>query len=329
MRQKTLKKLVIYIARAMALLIAVSIACFAMVSASPVDPIDQYILAAGGSVSAEQKAELEDYWGVDDPPVERYFTWLNAVLHGDLGTSLIYRRPVADVVAERFVNSLALMGTAWLLSGVIGFSLGCTMGANRGKLIDRVIKKICLVLSSLPTFWVGMLFLLVFAVQLGWFPIGFSTPIGTIASEVTIWQRIYHLILPALTISLISFATVALQTREKLIYALESEYAMFARARGESERSIVFRHGIRNIIIPAITLQFASFAELFGGSVFAENVFSYEGLGSAVTEAGLNSDVPLLLAVTLASAVFVFVGNATADIIYGLVDPRIREGADD
>ena len=144
----------------------------------------------------------------------------------------------------------------------------------------------------------GVRFLLVFAVKLGWFPLGFSTPIGMLDGDVTIWQRLHHLFLPAFTLSLMSFANIALHTRQKLIDVLESEYVLFARARGESELSILRRHGLRNIILPAVTLQFASFAELFGGSVMAENVFSNPGLGSAVSAAGLNSDVPLLLGIT-------------------------------
>ena len=122
-----------------------------------------------------------------------------------------------------------------------------------------------------------------------------------------------------------SFSSIALHTRQKLIDVLESEYVLFARARGESKAVILRRHGLRNILLPALTLQFASFAELFGGSVLAENVFSYPGLGSAVSAAGLNSDVPLLLGITLFSTLFVCVGNMIANQLYGLVDPQIRE----
>ena len=276
-------------------------------------------------MSEEQRAEIEDYWGVNDPPVERYLSWLSALLHGDFGTSLLYRRPVIDIIGERFLNSLALMLCSWLLSGVIGFALGCLMGMTRDRLADRVIKKICYLLTSIPTFWLGLLLLLVFAVWLGWFPIGFSTPIGMLNSEVSVWQRLYHLFLPALTLSLMSFANIALHTRQKLIDVMESEYVLFARARGEGSWSLLRRHGLRNILLPALTLQFASFSELFGGSVLAENVFSYPGLGSAVSEAGLNSDVPLLLGVTLFSALFVCAGNLIANLLYGVVDPQIRE----
>ena len=312
------------IAKMLLLLLAVSIIAFALVSMSPVDPVQQYLLGLG-AISEEQRAAVEDYWGVNDPPVERYLSWLNALLHGDFGESLLYRRPVLQIIGERFVNSLALMFCAWVFSGLIGFGLGCLMGMHKDRPIDRAIKQFCYVLTTVPTFWLGLIFLLVFAVWLGWFPLGFSTPIGVVNEDVTIWQRLHHLFLPALTLSLMSFANIALHTRQKLIDVMESEYVLFARARGESKGSLLRRHGIRNILLPALTLQFASFAELFGGSVMAENVFSYPGLGSAVAAAGLSSDVPLLLGITLFSTLFVCVGNLIANLLYGVVDPQIRE----
>ncbi|MBQ1281233.1 MAG: ABC transporter permease [Oscillospiraceae bacterium] len=307
------------------LLLAVSIIAFVLVSVSPIDPVQQYILGLGTAVSPEQRAEIEAYWGVNEPPVERYFSWLGALLRGDLGHSALFRRPVADVIGERFVTSLALMFCAWALSGVIGFALGCVMGMARGRLPDRILKKVCYILSSVPTFWLGLVFLLVFSVWLGWFPIGFSAPVGVLRENITLGQKLYHLALPAFTLSLMSFANIALHTREKLIEVLGSEYVLFARARGEGTWTILRRHGLRNIILPAMTLQFASFAELFGGSVLAENVFSYPGLGSAASAAGLSGDVPLLLGVTLFSALFVCIGNLIANLLYAVIDPQIRE----
>jgi len=251
------------------LLLAVSIISFVLVNASPVDPVQQYILGLGTAVSPEQRAEIEDYWGVDEAPVERYATWLGELLQGNLGESAIYRRPVADIIGERFLNSLALMLCAWVLAGVIGFTLGCIMGVYQEQWPDKIIKKVCYLLSSIPTFWLGLVFLLVFGAILGWFPIGFSSPIGVRSEDITIWQRLHHLVLPALTLSLMSFANIALHTRQKLIDVLNSEYVLFAKARGEGRWTILRRHGLRNILFPALTLQFASFAELFGGSVMA------------------------------------------------------------
>lgn len=309
----------------LALLLAVSILAFVLVSASPVDPVQQYVLGLGSAISAEQRAQIEAYWGADVPPAERYVSWLRDVLRGDLGESSIYRRAVADVIGERFLNSLALMLCAWVLAGVIGFAVGCVMGLHQNRAADQILKKLCYVLSSVPTFWLGLVFLLVFSVWLGWFPVGFSAPVGVLSSQVTLWQKLHHLLLPALTLSLTSFASIALHTRQKLVEVLSSDYVLFARARGETPRQILRRHGLRNILLPALTLQFASFAELFGGSVLAENVFSYPGLGSAAAAAGLQGDVPLLLGITLFSALFVSVGNLIADLLYGAVDPRVRE----
>lgn len=307
------------------LLLAVSVVTFLLVSASPIDPVQQYILGLGTAVSPEQRAEIEDYWGVNKPPVERYLGWLSEVLRGNLGESALYRRPVADIIWERFVNSLGLMLCAWVLSGVTGFFLGCVMGMYRDGWADKILKKICYILSSVPTFWLGLVLLLVFSVWLKWFPVGFSAPIGMLEENVTIGQKLYHLILPAFTLSLMSFSNIALHTRQKLSDVWNSEYVLFARARGEEKWTILRRHGLRNILLPALTLQFSSFAELFGGSVMAETVFSYPGLGSAAVAAGLNSDVPLLLGVTLFSALFVGVGNLTANLLYGIIDPQIRE----
>lgn len=260
-------------AKMLTLLLAVSIVSFLLVSLSPVDPVQQYILGVG-PVSAEQRAEIESWWGVNEPPVRRYLSWLGALLRGDFGISSLYRRPVIDIIAERFTNSLALMLCAWAFSGIIGFSLGCLMGMFRDSVADRAIKQVCYILSSVPTFWLGLVLVLIFAVWLGWFPVGFSAPIGVTAAEVTLWQRLHHLFLPAFSLSLMSFAHIALHTRQKLLDVLESEYVLFARARGEGKWTVLRRHGLRNILLPALTLQFASFAELFGGSVLAENVFS-------------------------------------------------------
>jgi len=314
--------------RTISLLLIASAISFALVSASPMNPAQQYIIGLETAVSPQQRAEIEDYWGVNEPPIERYLGWLSEVLHGNLGESALYRRPVAAVIGERFWNSLALMLCAWLLSGVIGFWLGCVMGMYQDRWADKILKKCCYILSSIPIFWLGLVFLLVFSVWLKWFPIGFSAPIGVRGEDVTFGQRLYHLILPAFTLSLASFSNIALHTRQKLIDVFNSEYVLFARARGEGKWTILCRHGLRNILFPALTLQFASFAELFGGSVMAENVFSYPGLGSAVSAAGLNGDVPLLLGITLFSVLFVCAGNMIANLLYGVIDPQVRAFAE-
>jgi peptide/nickel transport system permease protein len=187
------------------------------------------------------------------------------------------------------------------------------------------MKVFCLALKSAPTFWLGLLVLVVFSVQLGWFPIGMAAPIGKAAEDVTIGDRIYHLVLPVFTLTIVSISEVVLYTRQKLVEIMNSDFILYAKTRGENKRQLIFRHVLRNIALPAITVQFASFSELFGGMALAENVFSYPGLGTATTAAALNADVPLLLGIAVFSALFVFTGNFIANLLYGIFDPRIRE----
>ncbi|MGE7924956.1 ABC transporter permease [Viridibacillus arvi] len=307
------------------LLVAICFISFLLVKNSPIDPIQAYIGADMLKVGPEQREKIAEYWGLDQPVIVQFLSWGSAVLKGDLGTSMIFRRPVSEIIGERFLNSLVLMIAAWLLSGVIGFVMGVVAAMKKGTWIDRMIKWYCFTLASTPTFWMGLLILIVFAVWLGWFPVGMGVPAGVLSENVTMVDRIQHLILPVLTLSILGVANVALHTRQKLIDVLASDYVLFARARGEQGFVLFWRHGLRNVALPAITLQFAAFSELFGGAVLAEQVFSYPGLGQATVEAGLRGDVPLLLGLVIFSTIFVFVGNLLADLSYHVLDPRMRE----
>ena len=314
--------------RMLLLLLGVSLAAFLLMSASPLDPLQTNVgQAALGTMSQEQIAQLEDYWGVNTPLPERYLGWLFSALRGDFGVSLLYRQPVLEIVWGRLVNSLGLLLFAWLLSGLLGFTLGVIAGALRGRWPDRLIRGWCLLISSTPAFWLAILLLMVFSVWLGLFPSGLSVPIGVSADSVTLLERLHHAVLPAVTLSITGISSIALHTREKMIDVMESDYVLFAQARGESLTHIVLHHGVRNVALPAITLQFASVSEIIGGSVLVEQVFSYPGLGQAAVTAGLGSDLPLLLGITVITAALVFGGNLVADLLYGAVDPKIRRGA--
>ena len=313
--------------RVILLLFTVSVLTFTLVSISPIDPLQANVgQTALGSMSQEQIEKLESYWGVDEPPVQRYLNWAKDFLSGDMGVSLLYRQPVTIVIGVKLANSLFLLGLAWLISGLLGFILGLISGMNQGKLIDKIIKGYSLVIASTPTFWLALLLLLIFGVWLQVLPIGLSVPIGVEASGVTFMDRVIHAILPAITLSITGVSNIALHTREKTIEIMESEYVLFARARGEGTGSILKNHLLRNVSLPAITLQCASISEIIGGSVLVEQVFSYPGLGQAAVTAGLGSDVPLLMGITLVTAAIVFGGNLLANLLYGVIDPRIRRG---
>lgn len=327
MKRKTAVFLFGNFIRMLALLFLVSALSFALVSLSPVDPLKANVgQAALGSMSQEQLKKLSEYWGMNTPPVERFFHWAGDFLKGDMGVSLLYRQPVAHIIWEKLSNSLWLLVFAWVISGITGFCLGIIAGVCRGRAADKAITAYALVTASTPAFWLALVFLMIFAVWLKVLPIGFSVPIGMEAAEVTVKDRFIHGILPALTLSVTGISNIALHTREKMIQVMESDYVLFSRARGESLGRIVCSHGIRNIMLPALTLQLASVSEILGGSVLVEQVFSYPGLGQAAVTAGLGGDVPLLLGITVINGVLVFAGNFTANVLYGLVDPRIRRG---
>lgn len=311
--------------RMLLLVAAVSVLSFILVAASPMDPLTAYV-GAESTLSPAAKAQIAEHWGLDEPPVTRFLTWAGNTLHGDLGTSITYNLPVGKVIFSRFWYSLALILAAWVLSGVLGFIAGIFAAIYKGSVWDKCLKAFCLVLQSAPVFWFGLLMLTVFSVLLGWFPLGQAAPMDKLEADVTIWDRLYHLALPAITLSILGIGKIALYTRQKLIEIMNSDYFLFAKARGESMKQLILRHGLRNVSLPAITLQFASFSELFGGIALAETVFSYPGLGSAITAAALNADAPLLIGIAIFSAIFVFAGNFIANVLYSIVDPRLKEG---
>lgn len=304
-------------------MVVVAIFSFILLDLSPINPVNTYL--RGAAVSEAQRAILESYFGMNVPLPTKIYHWLLDLIQGNLGTSLIYRAPVIDVILDKFMASIVLMAISWILSGIFGFALGVVAGKNKGSWIDKAVKVYCYAIQSAPSFWVGMLILMVFAVYLGWFPIGFGVPIGVSSTDATFAEWASRLVLPTLTLSLVGLAPIAMYTRNELIQVLSSDYVLFAKSRGEKGWDLVKNHGIRNILLPAITLQFLSFSELFGGAVLVEQVFSYPGIGQTAVAAGLQSDVPLFLGIVLFSAVFVFVGNLLADLSYYLIDPRIKE----
>lgn len=314
---------VVRAARLVALLAGVAVLGFVLLEASPLDPVDAYVGAEMARIGPEQRELIAQRWGLDDPAPVRFGRWATNLARGDLGTSTIFNAPVAEVIASRFRTSLALLAVAWVLSGVLGFALGIAAAVRRGRVLDRAIRWLAYTFASAPTFWVGLLLLTVFAVQLGWAPVCCAAPIGADPETVTFGQRMTHLALPAVTLSLVGIAPIALHTREQAIQVLASDHLTFARAQGERGWGLLATRLLRHAAVPAAMLQFASLSELLGGSILAEQVFNYPGLGRATVEAGLRGDLPLLLGISLFAAVFVYVGNLIGDIVQTRLDPRV------
>jgi peptide/nickel transport system permease protein len=312
--------------RMAAIVAVVTTLAFVLTSTAPLDPITAYLGYDRMQISPEQQRLIVQRWGLDKPPAARFAAWATNLLGGDFGDSVIYNEPVLTVIQKRFKASLLLMALAWGLSGLVGFVLGMLAGTYRDSLLDNAVRMYAFILAATPTFWIGMVLLAVFSVHLGWFPVCCAGPLGVPPEAVSWPQRFYHLILPAMTLSIIGVAQIALHTREKMIDVFNSDYALYAAALGEKRLGIAWRHGLRNALLPAVTLQFANLGELFGGAVLAEQVFNYPGLGRTTVEAGIRADVPLLLGIAVCATLFVVAGNAIADLLYRLIDPRIRPG---
>ena len=308
------------------MVILITLTCiitFILAVNSPIDPIRQYVGVQ--TITEEQREAIKEYWGLNDAKIERFIKWSSNLLRGDFGKSIMFRKDVLDIITERAGNSLSLMIPTFVMTGVFGYFIGLYMGKHPNSIGEQILKSICIVFTATPNFWVGILMLIIFCLKLGVFPIGFSIPIGANAADVSILDRIYHAILPAITLTLVHIPNIALHTRSKVIEVLESDYVLFARARGDSEKSIMKNHVIKNTVLPAITIHFSSFSEIFGGSILAENVFSYPGLGSTIVDAGLGGDIPLLLGITIIASIFVFIGNFISDLLHLIINPIIRQ----
>ena len=309
--------------RFISLILAVLLLTFGLMEVSPMDPVETYI-GSIKRISTEQRQTVRERWGVDKPLSTKILNWTKNAIKGDFGYSVTFEKDVSEIIRQALSNSLLLILTAWILSFVFGVLLGVWAAIRQNRLADRVIKTIAYLFSSIPSFWFGILLLLIFSVKLKWLPIGYSSPIGK-AEKVLFSEKLYHMILPALTLSIMEISTICLYAREKLIEVLDSDYALYEYARGKSVIEVIKEHGIRNILLPVVTLQFGSINEIIGGTLLIESIFSYNGIGRITIKAGLRGDLPLILAITIVTATIVFVGNLIANMLYPLIDPRIKE----
>lgn len=317
-----IRKIVWKFGQLMLLLAAVTLIAFVLVDLSPIDPIVQYSMGRGLGLSEEQKANLIQQWDLNKPLLTRYVAWVNNVLQGEFGYSHIYQRPVLKMIQEGMMSSLLLMALSWITQGFFGFLLGLIAGMKEGRWLDRLIQSFAIITSSTPTYWIAILLILCFSVYLHWFPLGFGSPIGVESSQINWADRLYYAILPAITLALTGVGPMILHTREKVIDVLHQDYVLYQQSRGLQSWNLVTRSALRNVMLPAITLQFMNFSELFSGSILAEQAFNYQGLGKYSVDAGIQGDVPLLLGIVVFSTLFVFVGNQLADVCSQLIDYR-------
>jgi len=292
-------------------LMGVSFLVFAAMYIIPGDAVDSMLAETGAS--AEDLARLRDQLGLDDPFFVQYGRFVSTMVRGDLGRSLVNGRSVAEQLRTQLPATVELTLAALAVAIVLGLPLGILAAVKRGTWIDGVSMVIALVGVSMPNFWLGLLFIMLFSLRLGWFPVA-----GTGGLD--------HLVLPALTLGLSGTAVIARVSRSSLLEVLSRDYMRTAKAKGLAPRRVINKHALRNALSAVLTLVGLQFGALLGGSVVVETVFGRQGIGFLTANAIQRGDFPLVqAAVLLAALTFVFV-NLLIDISYSLIDPRIRYG---
>ena len=278
-------------------------------------------------VDPQAEAVLKRQFGLDGPLDVRYVSYLRELAHGNLGLSFGLRRPVADALAEAIPNTLLLAGAALLIDFLIGLALGVYQALRVHRIPDVVLGNVTLFLYSVPTFWLGLILLLIFGEWLGWSPVaGMSDPIlcPTVSSLYCTMDRLWHLALPALTLGFVGAAGTARFQRAAMLEVAAQDYIRTARAKGASERRVVLRHQLRNALLSFITLFGLAFPFLLTGAVLIETIFAWPGMGRLATDAILRRDFPVVNAAVLLASTMVVAGNLLADVLLAIADPRLR-----
>jgi peptide/nickel transport system permease protein len=311
-----------YLARRLLLLVpvlvGVSIIVFMVLHLSPGDPVE---IMLGAQATQEDRARLRADLGLDQPVHVQYVRWLGHVARGDLGRSLWMKRPVLAEVLLRFQATLILAGTALLLSTTLGIALGVASATRPNSLLDRLSATASLFGASMPSFWLGIVLMVVFALRLGWLPAsGMYAPYG----GGGLLDLLAHLLLPAVTLAAASVTIIARLTRATMLETLGQDYIRTARAKGVVERGIVLRHGLKNALIPIVTVVGVQAGYLLGGAVLTETVFAWPGVGTLMVQGILARDVPLVQGCVLVVALSFVLVNLAVDLVYAWLDPRIR-----
>jgi peptide/nickel transport system permease protein len=305
---------------AVPLLLFISIVTYAMMALAPGGPAA--IVGPRGAVSPAVMARINALYGLDKPWFVQYFYWLKQLLfHGSLGTSYVDSRPVVVKVLERLPVTIEMVGLALLLTLLIAIPIGIYAGAHRGSFFDNATSTVGFIFYGMPVFWLSIVLIDLFAVQMRWFP---SSGLSSLGREGDLGDRLWHLVLPVVSIALVSFVSWMRFQRSSIIEAMSSGYIRTARSKGLSERDVLVKHAFRNALLPIVTLLGLSLPTLVGGAYFVEYVFSIPGIGYLTFTSIFARDYPTLMAITMLTAVLIVVGNLIADVAYAVVDPRIR-----
>lgn len=304
------------------ILLGVAALTFTLAKLSPFNPIDAYVGVERG-VSQQTKDQIAHAWGLDQPAPQQFVSWLSHLLQGDFGyTRLVAGQPVADVLAARIGPSMLLVGSALALVLVGGLIAGTLAAMFRNSWFDALVRASGYFMTAAPSFWVALLLLYIFAVQWRVLPAGGTSDLR---AETSAGLDLRYMLLPILTLALTQQSWFTLFVRNTLLEVMREDYIQFARAQGLREVVIMLRHALPNALIPFATLAGTHVSELIGGTILIETIFSWPGLGLLTERAAVSVDLPLLLAITLLGALFVVAGNLLSDLLYRVLDPRIRE----
>ncbi len=303
------------------LLFGITILVFLLVNAVPGSPVSD--LQFNPDVTPEDIAQAKHALGLDQPLYTRYFVWLGNVAHGDLGQNLITHRPVSRDIAEKLPNTLKLTVAAFLLAIGLAIPLGVYSALRRNTWFDNVATFAATAGVAIPRFWFGLILILVFAVNRRWFPTGGTVTLG--AAGGGLGDQLRHLVLPAITLAIAELSGWTRYIRGQMLEVIRQDYIRTAHAKGLHERTIIFRHALRNAFLPLVTLLGLALPEFFGGALIVETIFSWPGIGRLTYDAAVQRNYTVIMGTVLLSSVLVILGNLFADIGYGLLDPRIKQ----
>ena len=301
------------------LLFGITVVLFAVIQAAPGGP-EGALLESGRFIDPEVIEAYRERLGVDQPIPVQYVRWLSGAVRGDLGISFSTTRPVGEMILERLPATLELMGASFLLAAVAALVLGIFSALRQYSLFDHLGTGLSFLGIAMPVFWFALILQLVFGVWLGWLPVAGTETVGA----SSLWDHLAHLILPTVVLSFRSVAGWSRYLRSSLLGVLRADYVRTARAKGLPRSTVVGVHAVRNALIPVLSVMALDLAGLFSGAVITETVFAWPGIGRMFVQAMFARDYPLLMGILLLGSVMVIVFNLVADVLYGVLDPRIR-----
>lgn len=306
--------------QSLVVIVIMSFVIYALIGLMPGDPID-LMISANPNMTAADAAALRALYGLDLPIYERYWNWVTAALQGDLGYSRLFGQPVLEVLFPALLNTVILMGTAFTFAVLVAIPIGTFAASRPRSAVDYSVNLFAFAGISIPSFWLALMLIIIFSVFLGWLPAG-----GIAREGAGFFEFAKFMVLPVITIATLSIGSYSRYTRSSMLETLRQDYIRTARAKGASRRRVVWKHALRNALIPVVTILALDFGYLFSGALVTETIFSWPGMGKLIFDSVMGNDFNLALVALLFATALVLTANLLADICYAWLDPRIVIG---